>query len=266
MVTPSHPSRPVPHAFSLVELLAVIAVLGFLASLLLPALQRAQTRGGATVCLQQVRQLQTAWILYTGDHLGTLPVNTASLTSGVWRSAHASWTGPSNARDDADDTHLRQGSLMPYLGSTGPALFRCPADRSRSEGSRSRRSRSYALNGNLAGRTNERQSVIWVDHAIPNPSSLMTFIDEHPESIDDGHFLVWAEPDERWVNLPADRHGGLGIWALADGHAEQIRWRHPKSWSGRTDYWKPATAGDDRSDLRRLQRRILPWTDSEEEP
>jgi prepilin-type N-terminal cleavage/methylation domain-containing protein/prepilin-type processing-associated H-X9-DG protein len=266
MVTVTPNFRRFRQAFSLVELLVVLAVLGLLASLLLPALHRAQARGGATVCLQQVRQLQIAWLLYTGDHLGTLPLNDAQPTGGVWRSTPSSWSGPSNARVDASDDTLRQGTLMAYLGTGGSAVFRCPADRSSTERPRTRRSRSYALNGNLAGRTNERQSVIWVDHAIPTPANLLTFIDEHPESIDDGHFLVWSEPDERWVNLPADRHGGLGIWALADGHAEHTRWRHPKSWSGRTDYWKSASAGDDRSDLRRLQRRILPWTDPEEEP
>jgi len=35
--------------------------------------------------------------------------------------------------------------------------------------------------------------------------------------IDDAHFLTWPVPDDRWVNMPADRHGQAGVLSYANG-------------------------------------------------
>lgn len=60
--------RPPRHAFTLVELLVVIAVVALLVSILLPALAAARRSGRAAVCLSQIRQLQTASFQYALDH------------------------------------------------------------------------------------------------------------------------------------------------------------------------------------------------------
>ncbi len=54
------------------------------------------------------------------------------------------------------------------------------------------------------------------------------YLDEQEDSIDDAQFLVWPNPDDRWVNLPASRHDRNGILSFADGHVEQWKWRWSK--------------------------------------
>ena len=118
------------------------------------------------------------------------------------------------------------------------------------------RKRSYSMSGGFGGRTNEVQKIIQRVSEVPHPAKVFVFIDEAEDSIDDAHFLTWAAPDDRWVNLPADRHGQTGTLSFADGHAEKWKWKWPKSFNNRTTYWKAAENAEDLADLRRLQEAL----------
>ena len=65
--SPSIESDNAHAAFTLTELLVVVAVILLLVALLLPGLQQAQGRADAAVCVSNMRQLGMAFILYTGD-------------------------------------------------------------------------------------------------------------------------------------------------------------------------------------------------------
>src|SRR5262245_61445653 len=54
--------------FTLVELLVVIAVIGILAGMLLPALSRAKLKATGATCRSNERQLILAWIMYAHDN------------------------------------------------------------------------------------------------------------------------------------------------------------------------------------------------------
>ena len=59
--------------FTLVELLVVAAVLGLLASLLLPALAQGRKAALRSACMSQLRQQGLAWSTYLDDHEDSFP-------------------------------------------------------------------------------------------------------------------------------------------------------------------------------------------------
>ena len=109
------------RAFTILELLAVVSIIGLLAAMVLPALSRAQAKAHGVSCLNNLKQLQMGWQMYVDDHGGKVPENYADLSTGVWRSSSNSWAGPSSAPFDPDDSAIRQGSIF-RLG-----LFKQPA-------------------------------------------------------------------------------------------------------------------------------------------
>ena len=192
------------------------------------------------------------------DFQGRVPPNRSLFTNGVWRSTPDSWIGSSSAPYDPATRPIQQGLLFQYDYNRSVALYRCPADRSKGVHSNRIRTRSYAMNGNLGGRTNEVQNTVARADAILDPAKLLVFIDEAEDSIDDAHFLVWPNPDTRWVNLPAGRHGQTGTLSFADGHAEKWSWQWPKRFSPKQSYWKTVESPRDLKDLRKMQGVALP--------
>src|SRR5690349_8092887 len=60
-------------AFSLIELLVVIGIIGVLASMLMPAVSRAKGRANDVKCISNLRQIGIALSIYADENQGRLP-------------------------------------------------------------------------------------------------------------------------------------------------------------------------------------------------
>ena len=59
--------------FTLIELLVVIGIIAILASMLMPALGKAQEKARQTTCINQLKQLSTATFMYKADNRDAWP-------------------------------------------------------------------------------------------------------------------------------------------------------------------------------------------------
>jgi prepilin-type N-terminal cleavage/methylation domain-containing protein/prepilin-type processing-associated H-X9-DG protein len=240
------PSTPASarRGFTLIELLVTVTIVALLAAFLLPALSFARERGRSLSCVSNLRQLGFALQLYAGDHDDELPFNMGA--DGIRRTVasgrNLNWVNNVMTWElDPDNTNEVQavrGGLGPYLdGAT--SIYRCPSDRALSRVQRdagwSHRVRSVSMNamlGNagefLSGTVNTNNpgyEQFFRLSQIPNPEDIFAFVEEHPDSINDGYFINRFGTYE-WMDLPASYHGRAGSFAFADGHAESHRWRN----------------------------------------
>ena len=67
------PRIPRRSAFTLTELLVVIGLIAMLLSLLMPVVSKVRQSAQSTACTCNLRQLGTAWVMYSSENRGRLP-------------------------------------------------------------------------------------------------------------------------------------------------------------------------------------------------
>ncbi len=213
--------RPRAGAFTLVELLVVLAIVGLLAALLLPGLGQSRAAARTAACTGQLRQLGLAVQLYADDHREEFP-----------RSQHSAFVHGQRTWGAA---------LAPYLGGSEAAwtnllrtIYRCAADRKAGPW-------SYGLNvyfelgpdDDYVGKPQTWRRV----STVPRPARTILFA-ENASAADHIMPNFWSRPEDA-TDLAAHRHRGRANYLFVDGHTEAAALRQIYDPAHGVDRWHP---------------------------
>ncbi len=230
------------RAFTLIELLVVIAIIAVLMGILLPSLRMAKEHAQRAVCLNNLRQLTTAWVMYADD-------NDGKLIKGMTGSRDCWVQWDDEFDEETKERAIEQGMLYRYCPQK--KLYKCPSG---IPGEVITYAIVDAMNGDpAAGHPLKNRN------DIKNASLRTVFLDEG--RLTPSSWTVYYRK-ESWWDCPTVRHSDGTCWSFADGHSEYWKWKDPRTVKlgktklgdllspGITDsYWS-----SDNPDLHRVQK------------
>lgn len=195
------------RAFTLIELLVVIAIIAVLAAVLFPVFARAREKARETACLNNLKQLGAAFLMYADDHRGRLAPSTAYFNNfrGVWE--------PGAIISYTKDRKIDQCPSLTRQERAAPPPW------------------SYSINGYLlymgAGGYFDRTTPSPLrDQGMPvaayeNPARTVYLVDERKVRQGDQDPIL-NDPNFVDRDKTTDRHGGKATGFFLDGHVEML--------------------------------------------
>ena len=235
-------------AFTLVELLVVIAIIALLMALLMPALERAREQGMRAVCLSNLKQLVFAWNMYAdenddkivrgdirehdGDHPDEIP----------W--VELDWP-QIDLTEEQKITAIKEGALYHY--TKNPKLYKCPV-------ALYYEYRTYSIVDSMNADNYNGGPMLKLRIQIRIPTERIVFIENSGATPVGGWSIYYQRP--AWRDEPPVRHGDGGTLGFADGHSEYWKCKDrltPTFNEFNTEIWK-AVDFPRSLDIPRMQR------------
>ncbi len=267
------------RAFTLIELLIVIAIIAILAALLLPALARAKMLAWRIQCINNQKQAIIAWTIYPTDNSDSLVLNGGDPSS--TSSQPHLWVFGGNHGDPPTLTNTlylvgsQYALFAPILPN--PSVYKCPADRQTwtyvGMSKPQTELRSYSMNCYMGTPPAYAMTPIsavqyppsyhyrlYMKHAdltADRPADRFVFIDVNPESICTPAFGVDMSGGS-WIHMPSYLHGNRGVVVFADSHIEAHKWTDPRTLGGTAvvgGYIPHSTAAGNNPDLQWIMQR-----------
>jgi prepilin-type N-terminal cleavage/methylation domain-containing protein/prepilin-type processing-associated H-X9-DG protein len=200
------------RGFTLIELLVVIAIIAVLAAILFPVFSAAREKARQATCLSNMRQLVTAWDMYSQD-------NDEMFVYVIF--AAGTYTYPNGT---TGGRYTWGHMLYPYVRNKG--VYTCPSNKRKWDGGMDP---FGGISINPRATYQALSAGVWPGwmSSLEDPTRCVVFTDTGTGSIDgdDDWYLVWWRK-EAWDGhfaTVAPRHRGMCNVAFADGHAKAMQ-------------------------------------------
>jgi len=186
--------KPWNRAFTLLELILVMAIIGILISLLLPALAKAHLKANRLKCVNNLKEIGAGFHLFANDHQGRLPTEIS-------------------ARDGGSLEFVRGGNAFKHFQALSneivkPELLVCPVDRrSAAKNWRDLRNTNLSYFVSIDSKLNVSKSLLAGDRNISRTGLELSNVLERTYS------------DVQWTT---NLHNAKGNLLFGDGRVEQV--------------------------------------------
>lgn len=241
MRLPHPPHNPLPfrrrQAFTLVELLCVIAIVGILAAILIPVVGSVRESARIGACVSNLRQIGTAFQLYAADNRGLYPAPRQADTSnpsanqnpllGPWQLELASYISP---KLRADNMYRLKEAAIEHNAALCPAYVRLfPSQEVMRDSGLNALGYGMNFNLNVGGSTLNTASgrVTRFRAALITHPARSVLVGDSSDYHLDGKTTGWEltsasnKPDGYNSGAPT-RHRGKANYLFADGHVETL--------------------------------------------